>query len=423
MKDTTAILFDYSNPAAIYKALNSLTNIDSRLHAIIVLQDPKMPAIKWSSKLKFVTTDSNDYGQLLNNIISQINTTYILFLHGTNYLSPTVQPDSLKLPDAKNVLGTYHHTRNSFIQLPVFIRTSLLKKEKLLSLDQLPFTEALLPAWLANVESKQQLMKEELVKQSSINRSANTMQKERIMQKYQLKKTKTNHPSISVVISTYNMEKYLKTAVTSCLLQNEMFDQILIMDDGSMDNSYQQIMRLYDKKQITIFHKQNEGKARALNDLLSHVTSDFILELDADDWLDPDACTVIKRHVANIPKEVSVLYGNLRKWKQIAGDVLFKKVAKGVAVNGTTALLSYRFPLGPRIYRTSILKREGGFPVIAFEDGRLYEDVSVLHQLLKRHPFRYQDFTVYNVREHQASITKNNDTKWRDFLNILKSQE
>src|SRR5699024_6376144 len=211
-------------------------------------------------------------------------------------------------------------------------------------------------------------------------------------------------------------------AVTSCVLQNDAFDQILIMDDGSTDASFQKLKRLEDTVQIKVFHKKNEGKAKALNALLPYVTSDFVLELDADDWVDPDACSIIKKHFSRLPEEVAVLYGNLRKWKQRKEDVLFKGISKGLEIKETSALLSYPFPLGPRIYRTASLIKEGGFPVIAFEDGRLYEDVSVLYQLLKEYPVCYKNFTVYNVREHKQSITRNNDAKWHDFLTILKSE-
>lgn len=241
------------------------------------------------------------------------------------------------------------------------------------------------------------------------------------MQKYQLEKTNMNHLSLSVIISTYNMEKYVETAVVSCLLQNERLDQILIIDDGSTDDSYKRLKRWSDGKRVMVFTKHNGGKARALNELLPHVTSDFILELDADDWLDSDAVSVIKKQLSQLPKDISVLYGNLRKWKQLTEDVLFKRVAKGTLVRGRADLLSYRFPLGPRIYRTSSLKSEGGFPVIPFENGRMYEDVSVLNRLIKNNQFRYRDFTVYNVREHNESITRNNYLKWNEFLKTLNA--
>lgn len=150
------------------------------------------------------------------------------------------------------------------------------------------------------------------------------------------------------------------------------------------------------------------------------MTSDFILELDADDWLDPDAVSNIKKRMANLSENVSVLYGNLRKWKQLAGDILFKGTAKGRHIHGRADLLSYRFPLGPRIYRTSALKRIGGFPVITFKEGKLFEDVSVLNQLIQSDRFQYHDFTVYNVREHKESITRTSRSDWNEFLRLLK---
>src|SRR5699024_11124726 len=113
----------------------------------------------------------------------------------------------------------------------------------------------------------------------------------------------------------------------------------------------------------------------------------------------------------------------LRKWKQKTKDILFKTTSKGVGIKEIAALLSYQFPLGPRIYKTIILKEEDGLPVIDFEDGRLYEDVSVLHKLLKKYSIRYKEITVYNMSEHQKSITKNNESKWQTFLQMHKSQK
>src|SRR5699024_3393401 len=146
---------------------------------------------------------------------------------------------------------------------------------------------------------------------SSMNRSATTIEKESIMQKYQKPVHKSKQLTISVVIATYNMEKYIETAVVSCLLQTEMFDQILIIDDGSTDGTDQNLEQLANEQHVEIFRKINEGRAKALNELLPHVTCDFILVLDADDWVDADACSVIKNHLFNLPEEVAVLYGNL----------------------------------------------------------------------------------------------------------------
>ncbi|WP_099157197.1 glycosyltransferase family A protein [Virgibacillus ndiopensis] len=426
MMDITVILIYYSEQSALNKALSSMNKISSRIKSILVFHEPKTSLHLNShrglyGRTQFIATGDHGTGETLNDTIMKLTTPYILFLQGTDYLSPSLDKDALKLPLVKTVLGTIYHNRNIAIHLPLLVSTSRMKKEKFLSSFQLPFKEALLPAWLANVEESQQLIKDNLVKQARKNTSANTIEKLRFMQKYQVKHSKTVNPTVSVLITNYNMGKYVETAIVSCLLQTDPFDKILIMDDGSTDTSYDQILQWEDGKQVKVFKKKNEGKARALNELLAYVSSDFIVELDADDWLDADAASVIKKYAADLPSNISVLYGNFRKWKQLTEDVLFKGLAKGTTVKGITDLLSYRFPLGPRIYRTTLLKKAGGFPIIDFENGRLFEDVSVLCRLIKTSRFHYQDFTVYNVREHKESITKNNDEKWDDFLKMLKT--
>src|SRR5699024_12140382 len=70
----------------------------------------------------------------------------------------------------------------------------------------LPFKEALFPAWLTNIKKSQQSRKRDVIRQSKINRSPDTLQKEKIMGKYQLKKGRTC-PTLSVIMSTYNMER------------------------------------------------------------------------------------------------------------------------------------------------------------------------------------------------------------------------
>jgi glycosyltransferase involved in cell wall biosynthesis len=215
------------------------------------------------------------------------------------------------------------------------------------------------------------------------------------------------------------MEQYVGTAISSCLLQIFQADQVLIIDDGSTDHSYKELEKWSAHSGVEIFRKENGGKARALNELLPHIQTDFVLEMDADDWLDPDALPMIRKHLLNLSDDVMVLYGNLRTWKQKGTGILqYMGIRKGYPVNSKRELISYQFPLGPRIYRSSALKTNG-FPVIEFEDGRMYEDVSVLNHLLKRGRLVYKDFTVYNVREHPSSITKRNRSNWNDFLKFL----
>ncbi|MBB6448586.1 hypothetical protein HNR44_000535 [Geomicrobium halophilum] len=369
-----------------------------------------------------IVMSNNDLGETLNQTLHKIESNYVMFLQDQEYLSSNIEPSTLALSHPKFVMTDSRYFRNLVLHQPFFVKTTLLQKTKFFTKSQLPFQKALLPSWLSTINHKHVCsIDQEWVKQPQKNSSVRELEKLHFLKKYESYTIATASPTVSVILSNFNMESYVEAAIASCILQNTPVDQLLMIDDGSNDHSYHQMEKWQEHEQVTLFQKENQGKARALNDLLPHVESDFVMELDADDWLDPNALSTIKEKLRQLPKDVSVLYGNLRKWKQMSsGDVMFKGIAKGKAVKTENELLSYRFPLGPRIYRTCSLKQAGGFPVISFENGWLYEDVSVLMQLLKRSSFSYQDFTVYNVREHNASISKQNLSKWNDFLKYLK---
>ncbi|MFD1848471.1 glycosyltransferase family 2 protein [Oceanobacillus bengalensis] len=422
MGDITVILINNSNEAGLHKVFSSLKKISSRLHSIIVIHHQKMSFNwksdhGWISHIQFV--QSEDFGNSLNETIDKLNSTYVLFLNEQSYLSPTLTNETLHLSQSRHLLITSYPINNIVIEHPLFARTTLVKKTPFISMKHLPFKEALFPSWLSMIPHSFVSYKNGLLKQTRKSNSANMKEKQKLIHKYQLDKLETGYPSLSVLISNYNMEKYIDIAIVSCLLQNETPNQILIIDDGSTDGSDERIKKWNDEKRVNVFHKKNEGKARALNYLLPHVTSNFVLELDADDWLDPDAITTIKKYLVELSDNISLLYGNLRKWKQITNGIMFKGVATGKSIHAKADLLHYHFPLGPRIYRTSSLRKVGGFPVIEYENGRLYEDVSMLNRLINSSQFCYQDFTVYNVREHQESITKNNLAKWQQFKKNL----
>lgn len=426
MQNITAVLVNYTDKKALQRALNSLAMLSFRLESIIIIQQTsvrlgKNPAHDQIAPIHYISTKNSDLGTTLRNTISKINSSYVLFLQSPSYLSPHINNETLQLSDPNNnVLVTSCYMRNDTIRLPFLVRTSQLTEVPFLSSSQVPFEEALLPAWLAKIKEVETFYKQGMIKQTIKSSSTSMLEKQKFIQKYQLKETGMNYPSLSIIMSVYNMQGYAEVATASCLFQNDQPEQLLIMDDGSTDQSYQLLRQWEDDKKVIVFHKKNGGKARALNQLLPHVTSDFVLELDADDWLDQDAVFKIKRYLTELPADVSLLYGNIRKWKQTAGNLLYKGVSKGKMVTNRSDLLSYNFPLAPRIYRTSTLKNEGGFPVIEFGDGRLYEDVSVLDRLLQKSRFQYRDFTVYNVREHKDSITKNNLENWNAFLKTLK---
>jgi glycosyltransferase involved in cell wall biosynthesis len=92
-------------------------------------------------------------------------------------------------------------------------------------------------------------------------------------------------PSVAVVIPCYNYGRYLAEALRSVLAQTHPADEIVVVDDGSSDETAD-VARAFHP-QVRLIHKQNGGLASARNAGARAVSTDLVVFLDADDRLDP----------------------------------------------------------------------------------------------------------------------------------------
>ena len=102
---------------------------------------------------------------------------------------------------------------------------------------------------------------------------------------------------ISIIIPLYNKGKYIKNTIDSILSQNFDDFEIVVVNDGSTDNSLEIVSRIQSDK-IHIYTKENGGPASARNYGVREANGDWIMILDADDSLEPDALKVF-HHLIN----------------------------------------------------------------------------------------------------------------------------
>jgi glycosyltransferase involved in cell wall biosynthesis len=98
-------------------------------------------------------------------------------------------------------------------------------------------------------------------------------------------------PKVSVIVPIYNVEKYLEKCINSLLSQTLEDIQIILVNDGSKDNSGN-IAKEYEKNnknRIIYVEKENGGLSDARNYGLKYATSDFIAFLDSDDYIEKNA--------------------------------------------------------------------------------------------------------------------------------------
>lgn len=94
---------------------------------------------------------------------------------------------------------------------------------------------------------------------------------------------------VSILVPCYNVEKYINQCLDSIIQQTYTNLQIVLVDDGSSDNTLN-ILNEYASRdsRIEVYHQENQGVATVRNVLLSEIKGDFFLFVDSDDWIELD---------------------------------------------------------------------------------------------------------------------------------------
>lgn len=109
-------------------------------------------------------------------------------------------------------------------------------------------------------------------------------------------------PKFSVVIAVFNKEKFIADTLKSVLSQTFTDFEVVILNDGSTDNSEAEILKFTDPR-IRYFSKENKGASAARNFAIKHANSEYIALMDADDYWYPFYLEEQNRLLNDFPKE------------------------------------------------------------------------------------------------------------------------
>ena len=93
----------------------------------------------------------------------------------------------------------------------------------------------------------------------------------------------STQPLVSVVIATYNMGQYINLAVDSILNQTWQNLEVIVVDDGSQDNTSEVIQKYQHNEKVKYIRTENQGQPKAKNTGIRNTQGDFIAFCDADD--------------------------------------------------------------------------------------------------------------------------------------------
>jgi glycosyltransferase involved in cell wall biosynthesis len=117
-------------------------------------------------------------------------------------------------------------------------------------------------------------------------------------------------PLVSIIICAYNAGKYLRASLVSVLTQTYQNLDIVIIDDGSTDDSFASITDLLTDHRIRVFHQENATRPVALNRALDLIRGDFYAIQDGDDISHPTRIEKQVRAMLNQPQVAAVFCGN-----------------------------------------------------------------------------------------------------------------
>jgi len=118
-----------------------------------------------------------------------------------------------------------------------------------------------------------------------------------------------NQPLVSVVIATYNMGQYLSQAVDSILAQSWTNIEIIVVDDGSTDNTSSMMQRYENNAKVIYIRNSNQGQPKAKNCGIKNSRGEFIAFCDADDFWEPNKLAVQMPLFANT--KVGIVYSEV----------------------------------------------------------------------------------------------------------------
>lgn len=192
---------------------------------------------------------------------------------------------------------------------------------------------------------------------------------------------------ISIIVPIYNTEQYLKACIESLIRQTEKDLQIILVNDGSTDDSLA-IAQSYAKQdaRIEVYSQPNAGQSAARNKGMTHAKGEYIAFADSDDSLESDWC---ERHLAAIDGVDYVQSG-------------YKRCQKSEVRSQKTPCHQYQFT-SPcmRLYRRETIER------LSFPEGYIYEDILFSTDLwLSGARCRIIDYTgyLYTLNPHSTTF-------------------
>ncbi len=224
---------------------------------------------------------------------------------------------------------------------------------------------------------------------------------------------------ISIIVPVYNVEKYLEKCIESIKKQTYKNIEIILVDDGSKDNSGK-ICDQAEKKdnRIKVIHKTNGGLSDARNAGLKIAKGDFIGFVDSDDYIKEDMFETLYNLLENYNADISIVsYYEYYKDKLIA----VKQSDEVQEFSKIEAIKELLIDNKIQSYAWNKLFKKELFKDLEFPVNKNFEDIATTLLLFERinKVVLLEDPKYYYVRRDDSIIGKKNYKTYKDYLDVI----
>lgn len=200
------------------------------------------------------------------------------------------------------------------------------------------------------------------------------------------------NPLISVIIPLYNKEDLIVRTINSILKQSYANFELIIVNDGSTDNSLQAVNAVDDSR-IKVFTKENGGVSLARNFGVNKATSNWIFFLDADDELYENGLLIFKNLIVDFPKHNFFTANFVAKYSNGIEVTCCKRKKRGIVKRKYKSV--WRRGTFPRM-GSMLIKKESFIKVGGFKkECIIWEDLKLVVDLFKHEELIYDPTPVF----------------------------
>ncbi len=226
-------------------------------------------------------------------------------------------------------------------------------------------------------------------------------------------RTLKRYPTVTIIVPCWNEEKTVSKTLHSLLHLDYPKDKlkVMVVDDGSTDNTWNVVQKFKNNPQIALYSKENGGKYTALNFGLSKTTSELVGCLDADSYVHKDAL----RHIVPYfdDKEIMAVAPSVKLWKPKGILQLLQKVEYGFGIF-TRKMFHYM----QAVYITpgpfSIFRREVFEKLGTYRHAHNTEDIEIALRIQKNgyKIAHAHNALVYTVAPHKLKPLLKQRVRW-----------